>query len=158
MPVEIRPATPGDAGRLTEIDALVNARPRSAELMEAICRSAAGSPGPGRCSGETALVLELEGQVCGFVAFSRVLDEASIHDIAVHPMRQGRGLGRSLLDAALREMKRDGANRCLLEVRESNGAARGLYRAAHFQPDGVRKNYYPSGSGREDALLMSRQL
>jgi ribosomal-protein-alanine N-acetyltransferase len=54
--------------------------------------------------------------------------------------------------------KQQGVRRCLLEVRESNTAARGLYETLSFQLDGIRKNYYPTTTGREDALLMSRQL
>jgi ribosomal-protein-alanine N-acetyltransferase len=51
-----------------------------------------------------------------------------------------------------------GIARCLLEVRASNLAAQGLYQSLGFMSDGRRKNYYPKGSGREDALLMSLTL
>ncbi|MCZ6831549.1 MAG: hypothetical protein O7F73_18545, partial [Gammaproteobacteria bacterium] len=50
------------------------------------------------------------------------------------------------------------AVRCLLEVRCSNGGAIALYRKHGFTEDGVRKNYYPTDGGREDALLMSLNL
>jgi len=98
------------------------------------------------------------GRVCGFIIFSKVLDEACIHNLAVHPQQRGEGFGRSLVVAALALAKQQGVRCCLLEVRESNTAARGLYEALCFQMDGIRKNYYPTATGREDALLMSRQL
>jgi len=155
-PAQIRPATAEDARCLAQIDELVNGRGRATRRFAAACDAPAGHAGDG--GGETALVLEVGSRVAGFLLFSRVLDEASIHDIAVHPDLQGRGLGRLLLQGALRHMKQAGAARCLLEVRESNRAARRLYGSARFHTDGVRKNYYPVQGGREDALLMSRQL
>jgi len=62
------------------------------------------------------------------------------------------------MQGAFELLGKSGAKRCLLEVRASNAAARGLYRSLGFQVDGVRKNYYPAATGREDALLMSREL
>ena len=136
---------------LAAIDAAVNPSPWHPGQFEAAC-------GGIEDKAESALVVEEEGRVCGFIIFSCVLDQACIHNIAVQPALQGRGLGRALVVAALNEMKRAGAACCLLEVRASNQAARGLYAALRFQLDGVRKNYYPAPGGREDALLMSRQL
>ena len=74
------------------------------------------------------------------------------------PRHQRQGLGGLLLAAALRAAVAAGAGRCLLEVRASNRAALALYRRQGFTEDGVRKNYYPAGAGREDALLMSKEL
>ena len=59
---------------------------------------------------------------------------------------------------SLQQMLSLGVQRCLLEVRETNLAARALYAKLDFQLDGQRKNYYPAQNGRENALLMSRQL
>ena len=60
--------------------------------------------------------------------------------------------------SALLKMKHDGATRCHLEVRQSNAVARRLYEGNGFKLDGIRKSYYPTEGGREDALLMSRCL
>jgi ribosomal-protein-alanine N-acetyltransferase len=105
-----------------------------------------------------AIVAELNDCVDGFVVLSQVLDEASILSIAVRCDCQKLGLGKTLLEAALVKMWRAGAERCLLEVRQSNVVARHLYQRAGFVLDGVRKNYYPNTDGREDALLMSLNL
>ena len=77
-------------------------------------------------------------EVLGFVVYARVLDEVTVHQIAVRADCQGRGLGQALLCSALREMRRAGAARCLLEVRESNQPARRLYQRNGFSIDGVR--------------------
>jgi ribosomal-protein-alanine N-acetyltransferase len=151
VPGNIRLAQPDDATILATIDGLVNGSAwRASQFAEA-------------CSGveqatESALVLQAETGVCGFIVVSRVLDEACIQNLAVHPAQQGKGMGRYLATTALDSMRRQGVCRCLLEVRASNTAARGLYEALAFELDGVRRNYYPTSTGREDALLMSRKL
>lgn len=146
-----RQAQPDDAGALAAIDRLVNVSPWSVGQFEAACNGV-------RDQGENALVVEWMGRVQGFVVFSRVLDESCIHNIAVHPARQGDGLGSTLLNAAQAEMIACGAVRCYLEVRASNTAARALYEKHLFHVDGLRKNYYPAADAREDAVLMSRRL
>jgi len=40
-----------------------------------------------------------------------------------------------------------------LEVRTSNTYAQKLYESLSFEPIGIRKDYYPAVSGREDALV-----
>jgi len=147
----VRPVRSGDVEFLVEIDGLVNASPWSLAQFEVACDSAMETA-------ESVLVLEHRGRVCGFIIFSKVLDEACIHNLAVHPQQRGEGFGRSLVVAALALAKQQGVRCCWLEVRESTTAARGLYEALCFQMDGIRKNYYPTATGREDALLMSRQL
>ena len=107
---------------------------------------------------QCAMVVEEDGRIDGFVVFSQVLDEASIYSIGVHSAQQGKGLGHLLLQAALLKMKQAGATRCFLEVRQSNAVARRLYEGNGFELDGIRKSYYPTEGGREDALLMSRCL
>jgi ribosomal-protein-alanine N-acetyltransferase len=147
----VRPAAPGDALALAALDGLVNPSPWTQSQFAGACSGHADGM-------ERALVAECGGQPEGFVVYSGVLDEVCIHNIAVRPALQGRGLGRLLLTAVLARARDDGARRCFLEVRASNLAARALYDRLGFRPDGVRKNYYPTAAGREDAVLMSMQL
>jgi len=147
----VRPGSPGDERRLLQIDASANSSAGREQLFARACGVVADAR-------ELALVVLVDNVIQGFLIYSQVLDEVSIHDVAVHADSQGRGLGRLLLAQALLQMKSRGAQRCLLEVRESNRAARALYSGLCFQEDGVRRNYYPVATGREDAVLMSRQL
>jgi ribosomal-protein-alanine N-acetyltransferase len=147
----IRPASIADAAALAALDAGSQINPWSESQFAALGRGAGSGA-------ETVLVLDDNGQAIGYVVFAQVLDEASIHRIAIHPEQRGLGMGKALLQSAMEQMRRAGARRCLLEVRQSNTVALRMYEANGFGHDGVRKNYYPSPDGREDALLMSRTL
>jgi ribosomal-protein-alanine N-acetyltransferase len=108
---------------------------------------------------EHSLVVEgAAGNILGFAIFQQVLGEATLMNIAVHPQHQGRGLGVRLVTALLAALAGRAVKRCLLEVRASNERAIALYRKHGFIDDGLRSNYYPSATGREDALLMSCNL
>ncbi len=150
-PRRMRRADPEDALALAVLDGLVNPSPWTVAQFEDACANEVDST-------EYTLLVEEAGLVLGFVVYSRVLDEACIHNIAVHPGQQRRGHGRALLSSALGELRRQGATRCYLEVRASNAAACALYQAFSFQRDGLRKDYYAAPEGREDAVLMSRAL
>jgi len=101
---------------------------------------------------------ERAGRLQGFALLSQILDEATLLNIVVHPELRRQGLGRNLLLTALAGLSLRGAARCFLEVRVSNARAIALYRSLGFRVDGKRRDYYPAATGREDALLMSRDL
>ncbi len=108
---------------------------------------------------EYSLVCEQDnGAITGFCVYQRVLDEATLMNIAVRPAHQSTGQGALLLAHLLALLADCTVERCWLEVRRSNEAALGLYRKAGFVDAGVRKDYYFTVCGREDALLMSCQL
>ena len=64
------------------------------------------------------------------------VDAAYLSLLAVDPRAQGRGLGRSLLRAAVAGAGRAGHQRCLLHALEDNEPALALYRSAGFRPVG----------------------
>ena len=105
-----------------------------------------------------SLVLEDDSGLLGFAVYQRVQDEATLLNIAILPARQRQGLGAQLLQSLVERLTRQGVTRLLLEVRRGNAAAIALYRRLGFVDDGVRRDYYPLPGGREDALLMSREL
>ncbi|MBE9540563.1 MAG: ribosomal protein S18-alanine N-acetyltransferase [Proteobacteria bacterium] len=152
----LRAAVPDDANNLATIDLAASDHPwteaQYISISAAVPKASSGS------FSETVQLLEMDGEICGFVVYSLVMDEGSIHNIAVSPAWQGQGMARILLREALKVLRNHGALRCLLEVRISNTVARGLYDSFEFQQDGIRKKYYPSPNGREDALLMSKSL
>lgn len=95
----------------------------------------------------------------GFGVVRSVAGEAEILTLAVAPRARGRGLGRALVQAMLDAAHEDGATRVLLEVAESNAAARALYAGAGFTEIGRRPAYFRRSDGtREDALLMAVEI
>ncbi|OBY76208.1 alanine acetyltransferase [Acinetobacter gyllenbergii] len=99
-------------------------------------------------------VYEQANQVVGFCILQPVLDEANLLLMAIHPSQQGRGLGYTLLDDSIQQLKNNPIQ-IFLEVRESNTAAIGLYEKTGFHQIDLRKNYYPNPDGsREHAVIM----
>lgn len=91
----------------------------------------------------------------GFALIRTIAGEAELLTIAVDPTLRRRGLGRTLLDAALVRAKARGAEAIFLEVAADNVAAIALYEAAGFQRSGTRPGYYRQADGfRTDALTM----
>jgi ribosomal-protein-alanine N-acetyltransferase len=89
---------------------------------------------------------------------SIAIGEAHLLNICVRPDRQGCGIGRRLLNRMLRIARERQADTMFLEVRASNLAARGLYESEGFGEIGLRRDYYPSHVGREDAVVYAKAL
>ena len=153
---DIRRAGPDDIDILVALDAMVSTSAWQAGHFMKACGG--GEVAGGSRSEEYALVVDVDGEAAGFVVIAFVLDEAAILNIVVHPSRRRRGLALALVRAALAAIGEAGGKRCLLEVRESDVGARRLYEKFGFRVDGIRRNYYPAPSGREDAVLMSVHL
>ena len=103
-------------------------------------------------------VLELDGEISGYAILSAGAGEAHLLNLCVAESARKQGLGQFLLDGMLLEAKLKQAGRLFLEVRPSNEAALNLYRNNQFRQIGRRPDYYPDYEGREDALVMVRQL
>ena len=101
------------------------------------------------------LVAAEAGRVVGYAALWREGADAELGDLAVAEDRRRSGLGTILVEAAAAEARERGADRIFLQVRESNGAARALYRSAGFRRIGRKRDYYRSP--REDALVLIRE-
>ena len=101
------------------------------------------------------LRLDVDGKMAAFAITQVVLDEASLFNIAVDPAFQRRGLGRQLLQHLIDELIKRDVLTLWLEVRASNQPAIALYEQLGFNQVSRRPNYYPTASGREDAILMA---
>ncbi len=94
-------------------------------------------------------------QLNGFALLSTVLDEAELLQIATRPGFRGKGIAEGVMKFVHEQLHRRGIIRNMLEVRSSNATALSLYRRLGYQQDGLRKGYYPTDTGKEDAILMS---
>ena len=99
-----------------------------------------------------------QNELAGYAVVMLAAGEAHLLNLSIARAGQGRGLGRSLLDALMAAAHASGAGKMLLEVRPSNAAGIALYTTAGFARLGVRKGYYPARPGREDAWVYGRDL
>jgi ribosomal-protein-alanine N-acetyltransferase len=103
-------------------------------------------------------VVERDGVLVGYGVMSAGAREAHILNVCVSPEERGRGYGRMLMERMIEQARRLQAEMMFLEVRPSNQVALHLYAQLGFNEIGTRNNYYPAERGREDALLLAKQL
>ena len=145
----IRPAGRLDLGMLAALHA--------ACFMEAW--DAAGFGALLAMPGAFGLIAEIDDAPQAFLLARRAGGEAEILSLCVVAAARRRGLGTALLLAGLERFGRDGVTRIILEVAETNGAARALYRSHGFFEVGRRRGYYrESGSRGAAALVLARTL
>lgn len=99
-------------------------------------------------------VLLFNEKVIGYFVASAVAGEVTLMNIAITPDNQGKGAGQYLLQFLLDYSRQQNQQEIWLEVRESNVSAIHLYQKLGFVEVDVRKAYYPTKSGREDAVIM----
>jgi ribosomal-protein-alanine N-acetyltransferase len=142
MTVRLRPAMPADVPALARIEREAFSDPWDARAFLTLLDTPAVH----------VTVAERHGELLGYSVVTLVLDEAELSNLAVTGAARGTGLGRLLLEEALRAVRSHGASTVFLEVRESNTVARALYAAAGFVPVGRRPGYYSRPD--EDAVVM----
>lgn len=101
-------------------------------------------------------VAEDNGILAGYCIVYYVMDEAEIARIAVDENFRRQGIGVKLLSHTFLCCQEKQIERVLLEVRESNEAARAFYTKHGFREDGIRKDFYEQP--KEHAVLMSREI
>ena len=99
-------------------------------------------------------VYENGEEMLGYVVLLPAVDEMQLLNISIAAGHQRKGLGRKLLGEIMEIARGMKMRRMLLEVRPSNVAALGLYRDAGFSEIGLRRGYYLTDNGREDAIVM----
>jgi ribosomal-protein-alanine N-acetyltransferase len=97
-------------------------------------------------------------ELLGYGLMSVAVGECHLLNLCVHPRHQNRGLGAHLVESMVAEAHTRGARVAFLEVRISNLAAQHLYHKLGFHEFGIRRNYYPARTGREDAILFIREF
>ena len=96
------------------------------------------------------------GKVAGYAGIHIVLDEAYITNVAVRPDARRNGVATALMRRLENVARGSGAVRMLLEVRESNSAARAAYEKLDLRPIAVRPRYYIRPT--EDAVIYEKIL
>jgi ribosomal-protein-alanine N-acetyltransferase len=156
---------------MTDPLSLIAAGPAHAGVLAALHAAAFADPaisGPAWDAASFASLLALPG-VEGWILMDAdtpralslwrtVLDETELLTIATDPAAQGRGLGRTLLQAGLDHLAGLGVVNAFLEVAVTNTAAIRLYASTGFTVTGRRKGYYQHAGVSTDANIMMLDL
>ena len=109
-------------------------------------------------SGYSAWLMKEDGVLIGYAVMMQAHDEMQLLNISIVPERHRSGLGSALLLHLVAVAREHRAKRMFLEVRSSNVSGRALYFRHGFTCIGERRGYYPAERGREDALVLAREL
>jgi [ribosomal protein S18]-alanine N-acetyltransferase len=141
--MNIRPMTAADLPAVAELDQLSFSQPWPPAAFEVELANINS-----RC-----WVVDVDTRVVAAIVLWRVLDEAHIATIAVHPDFRRRGIGNALLRASMDAAYAEGARIYHLEVRAGNLAAQKMYADFGYEIVGRRPGYYQDNG--EDALLLT---
>jgi ribosomal-protein-alanine N-acetyltransferase len=145
--VQIRPMIETDLAEVANIEQLSYAFPWSENIFRDCLRV-----------GYTCRALDLAGQIIGYGVMSVGAGEAHILNVCVRDEFRNLGFGRRLLEQLLERAAGSGVGEAFLEVRPSNLAAIRLYQRLGFEQIGIRRGYYQAPDGREDAIVLKRDL
>lgn len=101
---------------------------------------------------------EPDGQPAAVCVAMFGVDELHLLNIAVARHCHGQGWAHNLLELLVGLCRAHRLSAIWLEVRPSNERARALYARHGYVEAGVRRHYYPAPDGREDAIVMKREV
>lgn len=99
-----------------------------------------------------------QNKIIGYAILSYVVGEAELLNICIAKGAQGRGHAKVLLQHVIDHATKKDNQDMYLEVRKTNAPAIYIYEQAGFNEIGLRKNYYATKAGKEDAILMALPL
>lgn len=143
MPVHLRPMTFADLPAVAELEQQCFPNPWPLRAFKHELRDSRTSVYVVATAGE---------RIVGYTGARMIHDEAHITNLAVAPDCRGQAVAKRLLLHLLDHGRTRGVVRFTLEVRESNEAARSLYRRFGFVGIALRQKYYHNPS--ENALIM----
>ena len=101
-------------------------------------------------------IMELNTKkLLGLCSVWLVVDELYLTFMAVLPIHQRKGLGKSLLSDLIKRSGSLETNHINLEVKNNNHPAKAFYKSMGFKTVGIRSNFYKDGS---DALILKKEI
>ncbi len=94
----------------------------------------------------------------GYIISKISSPETHILNLTISSNYRKNGLGSSLVQLIINDSRIRGVEDVILEVRVNNSSAITLYKKLNFEKVGIRKNYYESKEGREDAYVFKLKL
>lgn len=147
MMPEIRPMIYADLSWVTEIEQTAYSFPWSATIFRDCIRV-----------GHACYAALQENKGVGYGIMSIGAGECHFLNVCVRPEQQQCGIGTAIVEFLLDVAREQSVTTAFLEVRFSNRAAHNLYQRFGFYEIGTRKDYYPAPNGREDALVLAKEL
>ena len=105
-------------------------------------------------SNQNFWIADDNGQVLGFLVWQNSPDEAEIYHFAIDKQHRRQGIGQTLFDRMTDFCRNMNVHKIFLEVRASNLGAQAFYQENGFKQISLRRNYYTTTTGQEDALIM----
>jgi len=105
-----------------------------------------------------SIVVKKDNEIIGYAFLMAAFDESHLLNMCIDYSQQGNGYGRKMLKYLENICRINLSKIFLLEVRESNPKAQSLYQSFGFKTIGIRKNYYRCVKGRENAIVMTKEL
>ena len=136
--MSLRPATPDDLPAILEIEKESHSEPWTESHFQQELKVPYAR----------VLVLtddETDSIVLGYLVYWLQAEGTSLLNVTVAPKWRGLGLSRILLTAMINETVREEIPKIILEVRESNEKAIGVYEHLGFQHTHDRKQFYSNG-------------
>jgi ribosomal-protein-alanine N-acetyltransferase len=99
-----------------------------------------------------------DGELVGYTITMPALEEMHLLNLAVAKQWQGRGVGATILQHVINRAAPTACEVIYLEVRPTNIAGLRLYERFGFRQLGLRRDYYPAVTGREDALFLGLNI
>ncbi|GAA1966163.1 ribosomal protein S18-alanine N-acetyltransferase [Nocardioides panacihumi] len=137
--MRVRRARPDEVAAVTQLE--LDSFPDDAWTADYLDIAAAGDMPTVRL-----LVAEVDGELVGHAIVSVVFEVAELQRIAIGPAYRRRGHARELLAEVVAAATAEGAERLLLEVRETNEPALAFYASAGFVEIDRRPRYYRDGT------------
>ena len=137
-PLSIRRAGPEDAGALTPLYAVLDpaSPPEESRVAELLIRLA-------RYPDYAVYLAELDGRLVGTYALlimdtlgSRCAPAAIVEDVVVEPAEQRKGVGRMMMQDAMRRAAATGCYKLVLSSNERRDAAHAFYESLGFRRHG----------------------
>jgi RimJ/RimL family protein N-acetyltransferase len=164
---QIRRAEPGDAQALVTLARAVGAEPEGWLITRSSWRSVADErrylKALRRHIGAAVYVAETDsGEIAGRLSVARDPHPASRHvadlGLMVASAHRRRGIGRALLEQAVRWAQETDVSKLELHVFPYNEPAIALYENFGFVREGYRRGHYRRGDELVDAILMAYEV
>jgi len=97
-------------------------------------------------------------ELIGYAITMPALEEMHLLNLAVRKEWQGKGVGAAILQHLIDAAAPTRCEVIYLEVRPTNIAGLQLYDKFGFRQLGLRRDYYPALTGREDALFLGLNI